>query len=170
MRVCADLNIWCAAILADGHGRRGTASQTIVDGLRAGRSERGEMALVISWGMLQRLGRVLERDLDFPRTAAATLIDAIAGYARLGPSLSLGGIGVIPIHDPEDRHVLETAWAGGADFLVTADVGGFAHKEARVMLEGRILRLERAGRALVVAHPFNFAAWLRGDSQPGVEE
>jgi len=166
-RICADLNVWCAAILADAYGRRGTAAQTIVDVLRTGRSERGAAALVISFGMLERLARVLVRDLDFAPADAAALTGAIAGYAEQGPSLSPGGVGVMPIHDAEDRHVLETAWAGGADFLVTADLRGFLQKDAEVSAPSRILRLSRSGRSLIVAHPFTFAAWLRGKDQPG---
>ena len=67
--------------------------------------------------MLERLKLVLIEQLRFDRADAVALTDAIAGYAHMGPSLTLGGVGVIPLQDTEDRHVLETAWAGSAEIL-----------------------------------------------------
>jgi hypothetical protein len=92
---------------------------------------------------------------------AERLADLIAAYAREGPSLTLGGVGVIPIHDHEDRHVLETAWAGQADVLATANLRDFVRADSDVMLDGRAYRLTRGVRTLTVAHPFEVAQWLR---------
>ena len=138
----------------------------LVQAVRSGQSPRGPVALVVSWGMLERLRVVLARDLGFSEPDSARLIDLIVSYAREGPSLTLGGVGVIPIHDTEDRHVLETAWAGRADLLVTANLNDFVRDEDEVVLEGRVYRLARAGETMILAHPFDAASWLRGELRP----
>jgi hypothetical protein len=112
--------------------------------------------------MLERLGAVLVRDLGFSKADAGRLLDLIAGYAAEGPSLTLGGVGVLPIHDTEDRHVLETAWAGGADVLATANLRDFVQGDDEIVLEASIYRLSRGGRTMMLAHPFQAAGWLRG--------
>lgn len=126
--------------------------------------------MVISWGMLGRLATVLTRHFKFADDIAADLTEAVARYAVEGPSLTLGGIGVLPVHDAEDRHVLETAWSGGADVLTTADLRGFVDADAEVLVPGRVYRLWRADRPLVVAHPFETAAWLRGEEAFGPDD
>lgn len=168
MRLCIDLNVWCADVLATQYRRKGTAAQSIVEAVRSG-SARTSIQLVISLGMLQRLELVVARDLDATPEEAAELVDVIADYARVGPSLILGGVGVLPILDDEDRHVLETAWAGRADVLVTSDFAGFLSADATVITPGRLARLERGGRRLWLIHPFAFAAWLRGEAVAGFE-
>jgi len=168
LRVCLDLNIWCAEFLARRSGRANTAAQAIVAAVRGGATPE-PIQLVISWGMLDRLGQVARRQFGFSQEAAAALTDAIAGYAETGPSLLLGGLGVLPIHDPEDRHVLETAWAGRARALVTADFAGFLSADAHVVIPERLAWLHRADRRLHLIHPFAFAAWLRGERVEGFE-
>ena len=142
-------------------GRAGTASQEIVRAVR-GFAGRTPIQLVISWGMLARLEQVLIRDLGFLERDAKGLTDAIAGYAAQGPSLTLGGIGVLPILDEEDRHVLETAWAGRAEALVTADFGGFVGADARVIRPERLALAVRGRSNLYIIHPYELAGWLRG--------
>jgi predicted nucleic acid-binding protein len=168
LRICVDLNVWCAWILADKAGKSGTAAQSIVAAVR-GRKTPVPIQLVISWGMLERLGEVLRDDFRFPDTAAGALIDKIASYARERPSLTLGGVGVLPIHDAEDRHVLETAWAGAATALVTSDFRGFLSADATVLIPGRLARLSRGERELYLIHPFPMAAWLGGEPVAGFE-
>ncbi len=85
----------------------------------------------------------------------------IASYAKDGPSLTLGGVGVIPIHDMEDRHVLETAWAGQADMLVTANLTDFTDVADQIAQGNRVFELKRGGKSLTVAHPFEAIRWLR---------
>jgi len=160
-RLCLDLNVWCAAYLADRAGRSDTASQFLVAAVRTSRGRNEPLQLVVSWGMLQRLRGVLTTQLLFRPEDAAELVDAIAGYARSGPSLTLGGVGVIPIHDSEDRHVLETAWAGAADVLVTANLADFIQADDEPILPGRVYRLKRGAGQMMAAHPFAAAAWLR---------
>jgi predicted nucleic acid-binding protein len=167
MRVCLDLNVWCAQLLAARAGREDTACQAIVRAVRRPDTQR-PLQLVISWGMLLRLEQVLTRKLEFPVADVAALIQLIAGYAAQGPALTLGGVGVIPIVDAEDRHVLETAWAGEADVLVSGDVSGLL-TDAEVLIPDRLAVLMRGGRRLYLVHPFAFAAWLGGHAVPGLD-
>lgn len=167
MRACLDLNIWVADILARRDGRSGSACQLIVNAVR-GLAPHAPLQLVISWGMLDRLHAVLSDQLAFGASTAGDLADAISSYAEQGPSLTLGGAGVIPIHDREDRHVVETAWAGRAAVLVTIDFRGFLSADGEVLIEGRLARLRRADQVLFLIHPFTFAAWLRGGEIEGL--
>lgn len=167
MRACLDLNIWVADILARRDGRSGSACQLIVNAVR-GLAPDTPLQLVVSWGMLDRLQTVLADQLGFGASTAEDLADAISSYAEQGPSLTLGGVGVIPIHDREDQHVLETAWAGSAAVLVTADFRGFLSADAEVLIEDRLAKLRRADEVLFLIHPFTFAAWLRGEKVEGL--
>jgi hypothetical protein len=165
LRICLDPNVWCGAFITQRLGRRDTAVTTLVETVRSGQSPQGPVALVVSWGMLERLRLVLARDLGFSRDDAARLTELIASYAREGPSLTLGGVGVIPIHDAEDRHVLETAWAGQADVLVTANMADFNQVDGEVVVEGGVY-LTRCERTMVLAHPFHAADWIRDGASP----
>lgn len=161
LKVCLDLNVWCGAFIAHRLGREDTATIALTDAVRGGKSPRGPIALVISWGMLERLRTVLTRDLGFMDADAIRLTELIASYAKDGPSLTLGGVGVIPIHDLEDQHVIETAWAGQADILVTANLADFSETADQAAQGRRMFELDRGGRALIVAHPFEAIRWLR---------
>jgi PIN domain len=139
IHLCLDLNIWCAALLADRRGKQSTASQILVEIAKQGSCTLGPVQLVISWGMLNRLRLVLEKDLNIPQSDADLYIDAIRGYAELGasgtsPQLCLGGTGVIPLQDSEDAHVLETALAGRATVIVTANFKDFISKDTRIIV------------------------------------
>ena len=105
LRLCLDLNIWCAALLANIKGTQNSACQSIVDTVRYGRCYMGAVDLVISWGMLNRLEQVLLRLAPLTNDASF-YVDVIRSYAQLHPQLTLGGTGVIPIADTEDQHVL----------------------------------------------------------------
>lgn len=164
LRVCLDLNVWCGAFIARRLGREDTATIALTNAVRSGRSPRGPVALVISWGMLERLRAVLARDLGFAEADASRLAQLVASYAADGPSLTLGGVGVIPIHDVEDRHVLETAWAGQADILVTANLADFLDEPDQLAAGRRVFELERGGKSLILAHPFEALRWLREES------
>lgn len=59
LRLCLDLNIWCAALLADRTGKQDTACQSLVKIVREGTCALGSVQLIISWGMLNRLSSVL---------------------------------------------------------------------------------------------------------------
>ena len=166
LRLCLDLNIWCGAFLAQRLGRNSTAAGYLTQTLRDGVSPRGPVALVISLGMLDRLRDVLSGQLGFTSTDAERLCDLIATYAREGPSLTLGGIGVLPIRDQEDRHVLETAWAAHSDLLVTHNLVDFLDRDSEVLVSDRVYGLTRGTAKLLVCHTYNAAAWLGGERWP----
>lgn len=166
LNLCLDLNVWCAAFLADRKGTTGTASQTLVDVARAGQSSGFPVQLVVSWGMLTRLRKVFELDWGVSRATVDTLTETIAGYARLGPHgmaphLTLGGTGLMPLRDEEDAHVVDTALAARAHLLVTANFDDFIGAKGQVLEAGKVAIIETATTRLVVAHPFRAAGWLR---------
>ncbi|MGH7719806.1 MAG: PIN domain-containing protein [Gemmatimonadaceae bacterium] len=166
IRVCLDLNVWCAELLATRKGLADTACQLLVVVARRGACSLGPTQLVVSWGMLTRVRKVLETDWRVPRTVVDPYLAAIVGYARLGPArtaplVPLGGTGVMPIRDPEDAHVLDTAIAGSADFLVTANFDDFLTYRSRELSPKRIAVLPHPAGQLVVAHPFQMAEWVR---------
>ncbi|MDR7117719.1 hypothetical protein J2X41_003635 [Caulobacter sp. BE254] len=153
------------AILSEKLARRGTAALALVDAVRSGLSARGPVALVVSWGMLNRLREVLVR-FEFGALEAERLVQVIATIARDGPSLTLGGAGVLPLDDEEDRHVLETALAGGADMLVTQNLKDFVGQDTRVLVADRYYGVDAADRRLLIVHTYAAAAWLRGEDLP----
>jgi predicted nucleic acid-binding protein len=169
LNLCLDLNIWCAAFLADQKGRSNTASQSLVDIVRKRRTEHFSVQLVISWGMLNRLRKVLEIDLHASRTTAEHIIKTIAGYAHSGPHLTLGGTNIIPIPDAEDAHVFDTALAGQAHLLVTANFDDFTAANGKILMKGRVGIIKPAKGKLVIAHPFKAAEWLRKGVFPDVK-
>lgn len=173
LRLCLDLNIWCAALLADLKGRQNTSSQYLVKIVRQGVCSLGQVQLIVSWGMLNRLRSVLEKDLGVSYTAAHLYIDAIRGYAELGtiggsPQLTLGGTGVIPLSDTEDAHVLETALAGRATVLVTANFKDFISNDTRTILPGRHLIYAAPAHVFHITHPYLMMDWLRVGQIPAL--
>lgn len=165
IRVCLDLNIFVGAVLAHKHGRSTTAAQSLVDAVRTGSCVRGPIALVISWGMILRLQAVLLR-LTGDMALAEQLSTAIAAYAQQGPSLTLGGVGVIPMDDVEDLHVLETALAGRADILVTHNLEDFVVGDVQPLVAPRFYGIRRGRQKLLIAHTYAGAAWLQGVDLP----
>lgn len=164
-RICLDLNIWCAALLSDAAGRAGSATQELVAQVRRGVTGFGPAQLVISWGMLNRLGLVLER-LGFSRASAETITAEIALIAQVGPvELSplviLGGTGLAPLRDVEDLHVLEVAFTGRAQLLVTANFQDFVSYGTVVHQPGRVAVQKRVRQELVIAHPYVAVEWVR---------
>ena len=163
-RLCLDLNVWVGAFLAEKYGRQDTAAQSLVEALRVGQSPRGPVALVISWGMLFRLNTVILR-LTGDKAAADRLMAIIADFAQDGPALTLGGVGVLPFDDEEDRHVLETAPTGDADLLVAQNPNDFIQDDVdRIDDRHGLSRAPR--RKLLIAHTHSAAAWLRGEPWP----
>ncbi len=71
--------------------------------------------------------------------------------------------------DREDRHGLETAWAGKAKALVTIDFDGFVSADFSVRAPGRSATLTRGGHDLCLVHPFRFASWIRGEQVDGLD-
>lgn len=161
VRLCLDLNIWCAALLADLKGRQNTSCQSLVKIVRQGNCTLGKVQLVISWGMLNRLEKVLKKDWQIENTAANLYIDAIRGYASLSPQLTLGGTGIIPLRDLEDAHVLETALAGRADILITANFSDFISKDTQISIPQRHGIHTTSSHILQIVHPYLMMTWLK---------
>jgi predicted nucleic acid-binding protein len=174
LRLCLDLNIWCAALLADSKGREGTASQTLVKIVRQGYCLSMPVQLIISWGMLNRLRKVLECDLRVSPPTAELYINTISAYAQLGaigasPQLTLGGTGMLAMRDIEDVHVLETAIAGKADVVVTANFKDFLSKEAQVLISGQHALYIAPNHRLHIVHPYLMLEWIRNGKIPPLE-
>lgn len=171
-RICLDLNIWCAALLSDTAGRSGSATQELVAQVQRGVTGFGPTQLVVSWGMLNRLAQVLER-LRFTRAAAETITAEIAltaqvGPVELSPLVILGGTGLAPLRDVEDQHVLEAAYTGGAQLLVTANFQDFITYGTQVVRPGLVAVQKRVRQELVIAHPHVAVEWVRtGEMQLG---
>ncbi|ACK73734.1 conserved hypothetical protein (plasmid) [Gloeothece citriformis PCC 7424] len=166
LRLCLDLNIWCAALLSEKKGRSDTSSQRIVEIVREGKSCLGEVQLIISWGMLNRLRKVLEKDLGVSSLATAMYINAIEGYAQLGVSLTLGGTGIIPIQDIEDAHVLETALAGRAEILVTANFKDFMSNDTQLIIPQRHAIHIAPNHRFHIVHPYLMIDWINQGQIP----
>lgn len=165
-RVCLDLNIWIADLLATKKGRKDTAAQTLVNIVRDGTCTLGPVQLVVSWGMLNRLQLVLTRDFAVDPDLATAIVNAVTTAARKGPSgtapyLLLGGTGVLALGDTEDRGVLETAFAGAARVLVTNNFKDFLGKDTAVLVPGEVALARRADREVIVAVPAVMLRWIR---------
>lgn len=165
IRLCLDLNIWCGELIAEQHGRTGLAVQRLVEIVRSGRSSLGPVQLVISWGMINRLRKVYVENLQIPANIVETLLSAIVGYAtvgpaRMSPSLTLGGTGVVPLTDTEDAHVLETCLASETDILVTANFKDFLSNDTEVLQAGRVAIYRHSKGKLLIAHPYKMADWF----------
>lgn len=113
--------------------------------------------------MLNRLKYVLIRDLKTPSHIAERLIEVIAGYTEAGPAIALGGTGVIALPDAEDAHVLETALAGFADILVTANLKDFKRsRSTRVVLKDQYLVYSQPPKSPIrIVSPQLMWQWVR---------
>lgn len=124
--------------------------------------------------MLNRLRLVLEKNLKISRSTADLYIDAIRGYAELHPSstepqLTLGGTGIIALSDTEDAHVLETALAGRAVVLVTANFKDFISNDTHIIIPERHATHTAPAHILHIAHPYYMMDWLRAGQIPEIE-
>lgn len=126
----------------------------------------GPLQLVISWGMLDRLTQVLTQHFHAPEIVVSSIVDAIAGFATFGPEpwapqLTLGGVGILPMRDTEDAHVLETALAAHAHYIVTANMADFMFKGVRIIEPGRIIEYRGPTHTLTILHTYEAARVLR---------
>jgi predicted nucleic acid-binding protein len=121
LRVCLDLNVFVSAEIARHRSAWTSPALRLVEACRA-----GEVDLIVSSPMLERLAEVLTRSpLKLTPVTAQERVDLIAEYAALR-SLLVAGTGVYPFTDLEDRTVLEAALAGQADYLATYNLKHFA--------------------------------------------
>ena len=169
LRLCIDLNIWVAALLADRKDRSNTASQYLVELVRSGVSPVGEVSLIISLGMLDELRSVIIDHLGLNLDIADAYIFFDLEYAKLGVQLTLGGTGVIALRDTEELHVLETAIAGKADFLVTANFKDFiVRRDTQVKIVNRHAIYHSSAHSLQIVHPYLIVEWLRSGKIPAI--
>jgi hypothetical protein len=189
IRLTPDINVLVVDLLSRRRALRPSAATMIADAVRDGHCPAGPVQLVISLPMIEAFANVLERRLGYARTAAEERAWLMADYALAGPLRDQPylpvGAGFLPFETEEqlrqsietwqsssetaklfhevqdDRYVLETALAGRADILVTADLDDF--------IRGPAIRLQRPDVALfpfgdatlVIAKPSFAAHWLR---------
>jgi hypothetical protein len=116
---------------------------------------------------------VLERDLGVTPIGADLYIEAIRSYAILGaagvsPQLTLGGTGIIALQDREDAHVLETALAGRANLLVTANFRDFRSKDTRILMAERHGIYLAPSHNFHIVHPYLMMEWLKSGQIPPI--
>jgi hypothetical protein len=164
LRLCLHLNVWCARFFGRTRGRKDTATYLLVEAVRNGTSSLGAVQLVISWVMVNRLRAVLERDMRASPGDIDDYLAEIIDYAQLGaatgPSLTLGGVGLLPLSDEEDAHVADTAIAGETDILVTANFRDFMPRHVDVLTPDRLARITHPKGELLIAHPYTMRDWL----------
>lgn len=174
LRLCLDLNIWCAVLLAKKKGWENTACQSLVNIVQKGICELGCVQLIISYEMLDRLYLVLVNKMGVSESTAQDYVRTIQAYAEAGiiggPQLTLGGTGVIPLRDVEDRHVLETALAGNASVLVTKNLKDFLSKDTHIIEVEKHLIYSNSGKSLHIVHPYLMTEWIRTDNIPNVNK
>lgn len=177
LRICIDVNVWVAFLMAIQNGRKETSAQSIVAVAREMKFGDRPVQLIISLEMSDTLERVLTRvgfstarSHDF----ASSVIDLMkAGPEELDPHLLISGRDQLGMHDREDAGVLATAIAAKADLIVTDNLKDFKTNdsetiETRTVRSGKVQRrlfcviVERAdGVSVVVAHPVDVVDWLR---------
>ena len=176
VRVLLDLNILVSDVLGRSRGRRGTASQKLVDAALAGELAGAPLQLVISVAMLDRFEDVLLRLGGAPsdaREARSALTDlARGGPEALDPYLLLDASEApFALPDVEDAHVLATAFAGRAHLLLTDNLADFApaggaitptlkarHADGHERQLTRQLLVSPAGWSLTILHPLELLA------------
>jgi hypothetical protein len=181
--LCVDLNVWVRYLLGvrNDHARQ-TASYTIVEAARSGRSVAGPVQLVVSHTMLSRLEDVLIR-LGFPSGDASAFCSLIGAFARRGPygiapHLVLGGgtsstaESLMPVYNPydpsivpprgddEDGRVLDTAVAGRAHILATYNFADFDSPNTVVVEPGRVQVFQAAHHSVLIMHADRVVQYL----------
>lgn len=116
--------------------------------------------------MLTRLEKVLLDKLGVSHTDARGYIELIAKSASAPPAgnapyMVLGGTGLVALHDEEDAGVLETAIAGRADILTTANFADFVNYRTEVLKPGRIAFHRTSEHEILLAHQDEMAGWIR---------
>jgi hypothetical protein len=188
IRLAVDINVFVADILSSRPQGRASASTRIVEAVREGRCPAGPVQFIASLPMIENFADVLRRRLGYSRSDADEKAWLLEQYALDGPMPSRPyvsvGSGYIPFETVEqlreavetqlrpenagklfnevqdDRYVPETALAGRADILVTADVAGFRKASAVRLTRDDVLLFPLADRALVIGSPHFVSYWL----------
>jgi hypothetical protein len=188
VRLAVDINVFVADILSSRPQGRASASTRVVEALREGWCPAGPVQFIASLPMIENFADVLRRRLGYSRSDADEKAWLLEQYALDGPMPSRPyvsvGDGYIPFETEEqlrgavesqlrpenagklfneiqdDRYVLETALAGRADILVTADLAGFRKGGAVRFTRDDVLVFPLADRALVIGSPHFVSYWL----------
>jgi hypothetical protein len=189
LRLALDINVLVADVLSRGKGRRGAASTMLVDAVRDGTCSAGPVQLVTSLPIIENFASVLRRHFGYTASEAAEKAWLLEQYTMEGPMpdhpyLTVGA-GYIPFETEielrqaveafankadagklfnevrDDRYVLETALAGRADILITANIDDFVRGPALQLERDDVVLYPFAGRTLVIATPAFTAYWLR---------
>ena len=177
LRLCIDINVWVAFLMATQAGRTDTSAQKIVAITRDMTIGDRPVQLVLSLEMADTLERVLTR-VGFTASRAHDFTSAAvdlmrAGPDRLDPHLLVSGRDQLAMHDREDAGVLALAIAAKVDLLVTDNLKDFQTKDGKTVktrvVRSRIAKRQlfcviherKDGVSIVVAHPIDAADWLR---------
>ena len=148
-RIVLDINVWVASLLSRASGRSRSATQDLVRFALTGQAPAQPLRLVISEYMLATLGQVL-----FRRLIRAAEVDLLIDSIRLAAEVQVTlGAGVLALPDGEDARVLETALAGEAHYLVTADINDFGESKDARRWPGGVLCIPRPSQPLVIITP-----------------
>jgi predicted nucleic acid-binding protein len=183
IRLCLDVNVWIAHLLAIRNNRVGGSASGLVRIVRDMTCTAGPVQLVISWEMLGTLEGVLS-GLKFDSQSILANTAALVGIMKSGPLrfdphlLPEGGRS-LPMKDMEDAGVLASAIAARADLLIADNLDHLAIKDAERVATQTVRRrggsrrqlyaliLERSdGVSLVIAHPIDAIEWLGGGMRP----
>jgi predicted nucleic acid-binding protein len=187
IRVCLDVNVWIAHLLAIRNNRVGGSASGLVRIVRDMTCTAGPVQLVISWEMLGTLEGVLS-GLKFDSQSILANTAALVGIMKSGPLrfdphlLPEGGRS-LPMKDMEDAGVLASAIAARADLLIADNLDHLAIKDAERVATQTVRRrggsrrqlyaliLERSdGVSLVIAHPIDAIEWLGGGIRPNADD
>jgi predicted nucleic acid-binding protein len=186
IRVCLDVNIWIAHLLAIQNSRVGGSASGLVRIMRDMTCAAGPVQLVMSWEMLGTLEGVLARLKFDPQGISANTAALVgimkAGPLRFDPYLLPEGGRSLPMKDIEDAGVLASAIAARVDLLITDNLDDFAIKDVERIATQIVRRrggsrrqldaliFERSdGVSLVIAHPIDAIEWLDGGMRPTVD-
>jgi len=183
IRVCLDVNVWIAHLLAIQNNRVGGSASGLVRIVQDMTCAAGPVQLAMSWEMLGTLEGVLSRlkfdPLSILANTAALVGIMKAGPLRFDPHLLPEGGRSLPMKDIEDAGVLASAIAARVDLLITDNLDDFAIKDAERIATQSIRRrggsrrqldaliLERSdGVSLVIAHPIDAIECLGEGMRP----
>lgn len=186
IRVCLDVNVWIAHLLAIQNERRGGSASALVNIVREMECAAGPVQLVMSWEMIATLEKVLTR-LGFDQESISDFTSSLTGIMRTGPErfdphlLPEGGRH-LAMRDIEDAGILASSIATRVDLIVTNNLNDFIIKGSsrvdtrEVLLPGQPARQLFAlvydrndGVSIVIAHPIDALDWLRQGLRPTSE-
>ena len=168
LKLCLDLNIWCAALLSELKGKQGKESQTLIKYIQQGSYDFRSIQLIISYGMLNRLKSVLKNQLKIPDSVCDSYIKVIESYTS--PQIILGGVGVIPLKDEEDRQVLETALAGKATLLITRNFKDFITYNDTYIIKNKEHAIHIGNsHKLHIVYPPLALHWIKANNIPTID-